>query len=47
MFGLSSGHRARVLQATLLIVLLVSARTGFAAHQAQGRYATCARPSAS
>ena len=36
MFGLSSGHRGRVLQATLLILLLVSARTGFAAQSGAG-----------
>jgi hypothetical protein len=35
MFGISSGHRARVLLGTLLILLFVSARTGFAAQSAE------------
>ena len=36
MFGISSSHRARVLRATLLIMFLVSARTGFAAQEDPG-----------
>ena len=36
MFGISSSHRARVLRATLLIMFLVSARTGFAAQSGAG-----------
>ena len=36
MFGISSSHRARVLRATLLIMFLVSARTGFAAQAGPG-----------
>jgi hypothetical protein len=36
MFGISSSHRARVLRATLLVMFLISARTGFAAQSGAG-----------